>query len=490
MSDPNVRGKISQAISLVENGPGKTRSNTNGSSQTPNGTPTASAYAPENAAPALAAINNSAPVAPMQGQQVGANPYQIAALRGGGQGLTPAMMARVAADPTVPQSTKDTMNNLVQPQVVQGPFGTSYLTSMAGALNGAQPRLYANTGQVSNMKLGNNEFPMFNYYNPQTGILNKQFAGPGMTTLNGAAPAAAPATVPPAPSPAPQATPGAAAPITPAAQPPVAPTSAAAPANATRVPPLPGTAGAPPADINTLMNWSNQNEQANERAKAQAKEDADAYTESGAKMNSTQSMLNQLQVYKATMADLRKQGGQAVLGPAEPRFAEITGLLNSLGLTTSKQAKSLADLQELEKTAGQIVVQRLGSVPGLSGHSTDSMRHSIETMTPNPKLSDQGQDKVMDTLENATRIENLYWTKKQQWMSEHGGSQIDNNTGNSFDTEWQNSINGKGSNDPVLKDVGPQKLSNIPMRTITLKNGKKVMQYPSTHPQGFQLETE
>jgi hypothetical protein len=194
-------------------------------------------------------------------------------------------------------------------------------------------------------------------------------------------------------------------------------------------------------------------------------------------------------VYKAAKQELKASGGSLALGPMEPRAKELMGLANSLGFSTKTGQEALAALESMEKTSGQMVLSKLGNTPGLSGHSTDSLRQSITQMTPNPLISDTGNDRVADTLERSTKLDQLYYTKKEQWMNAHNLSTIDNQTGRNFDREWSKAIQGKGTDDPILKDVEPQQLSTIPLEPPKPIVGSTDMlaKIPSTRERGYDI---
>ena len=459
------------------------------------GAPSASAYGSNATAPAVAAINNSAPVAPAPvippaTAQGSPSPYQIAALRGN-RGLSPAMMATISSDPTATPEQKQLLNSMVAPQMVQGPFGSTSITSMNGALNGAAPIPFANPGMIQTTELpGGMKVPGYYRYDPRSGQVNSSMMMPGVNMGVGGQPAPAPTAAPPAgrndpaptAAPPPQVVSGGQPPPTPQPQGNDQPTPTTAPV-------VPGTPGGPAPTMQNMVQWGNDMENYKKRQEDQAKSDTAAYQDANTRIKSTQDFLNQLQVYKAAKQELKASGGSLALGPMEPRAKELMGLANSLGFSTQNGQEALAALESMEKTSGQMVLSKLGNTPGLSGHSTDSLRQSITQMTPNPLISDTGNDRVADTLERSTKLDQLYYTKKEQWMSAHNLSTIDNQTGTNFDREWSKAIQGKGTDDPILKDVQPQQLSTIPLEPPKPIAGSTDMlaKIPSTRERGYDI---
>ena len=433
---------------------------------TQNGDPSGPTNGQNGAPPTVNGVNGSTVNGPLP-----QNPYQIAALRGGtgGPPLTPAMMARIAADPTVPQSVKDGMNRLVEPQVVNGPLGVSYITSMNGALNGAQPRVFTNTGQMVPFKAGGVEANNYLRFNPATNSVSSNLIIPGQgVNMNGGA------------TPPPPATNGG------TTTPPVVdnggtPAAGGAISRAPYTPKTPVGNYIPPLDtqngLGGLVNWGSS-VKAGEAAQAEdqksASEQLKASQESLPGIQNVKNNLNQVRGYMDALS--KTKDPNTVFGPLEPHAKEVMGILNQLGIGGSSLQDSLGNLQGISKGLNQIVGNQSLALEGTNGRALAAALHLAEQSSPNENLSYQGIVKTMDSLEKIMDYRQNYELAKQKWINQ-------NHSLLGFNQEWQDGIQGKDSNIP---EAQPMVLSKTPMADFVSKqDGKHYAKVPSTDSRGY-----
>ena len=434
----------------------------------PMGSPTAAAYAPDTNSGALAAINASAPPSPSglnlqnnvgtRGPQ--ADPYMQAALRN--QYFNPAMLSRVLNDPTVSPTVQNMVKDLYSPQMVEGPFGTKFITSTAGALTGATPRMFSNMGQVQNFEAGKLKLPIYTRVNPDGSTVSRIPLGSGGTfSLNGSAP----------PAPSQPGSPPPPTPTQPGTPPPPTPTQ---PGQGGYVPPLPTNGSA-----NDMINWDIQREAGEEAAKKDvehASTDIDISRKNVPAIQGLMNNLNQVRGYIGALSQTTDPN--SVFGPLEPETENVMGVLNQLHMTGKNMKDTLGNLNAISKGLAQTVATQAQALEGNNGKALAAGIELATQASPNLTRSYQGILKTMDSLQKVMEYRQNYELAKQNWYQNHQHNL------NGFDQEWTKGIQGGQSEIPEAK---PFVLTKTPIskEPHTFSDGIPRVKVPSTDKNGY-----
>lgn len=169
----------------------------------------------QSGAPASTVGSGSGPQSPPASAQAPSSPYgslpgasQPQNPAGGLGGMSPQQIAALIANPWVPDSTKQLAMALIEPKIIQGPLGSTFLYRM-----GQQPQLLMQGGEKGTIKLpGGMEVPTLTTgtpANPETKMLIPGGGGTDGVVPGGSAPAPGSATAGPLGALAPIATQGA-----------------------------------------------------------------------------------------------------------------------------------------------------------------------------------------------------------------------------------------------------------------------------------------
>ena len=459
---------------------------------------TVKAYAPAGAptsGPAAAAIGGAtagAPATPSSQLPPEAASHTVALANSGQQAptgqpqtsgvprLDPQQIAQILSDPTASPAIKEALMHYITPTTVEGPMGTSYYGSPYSMLSGQSTTPYANKGLVTTMKINGMEVPAISVLGPD-GKYSVTPLTPGSTgSFN---PQGIPGQNHPASS-----TQGSTAAAT---------GTTVAPGNATNTSPTTSNGLKPPpfpmgGSLDDLQAYQAKMKAYQDQLDSQKKTDSETYNSNNTALNSTQNQLNDLKVYRGILTNLKNSGNQNYLGTLSDHAKEMMSLANSFGLAPKNVQEALAGLEGLGKTSNKLLTDTLGSVPGISGHTTNMMMSAINSMTPSAQLSYLGNKDFVDILTRATEMKQIFQQKMNQFYHEHNNSLTDTDTGMNFNDEWIKAVQGKGSSDPALQDVKPFVLGKIDQgRGVHTdpKTGKQtpVVKVPDTSERGFQV---
>lgn len=119
-------------------------------------------------------------------------------------GMTPQQISMIMNNPRTTPETKALVSALIMPKTIAGPFGSTYVTTLADQAAGRPPRPYMEPGEKGTIKVGNLDVPTITTGTPSAPTT--RFLAPGMAPGQ-ASPAGAPGgTQPPGTAPAPAAT--------------------------------------------------------------------------------------------------------------------------------------------------------------------------------------------------------------------------------------------------------------------------------------------
>lgn len=294
------------------------------------------------------------PIPPqMQAQMQGQTPQ-------GRQGINMEAISRFLSTPGVSEADQNLVRNLITPQLVGGPAGSTSLQSAAGALTGQPNTPWANPGVGSHTSIGGNDISSQTYYDPQSNSIKTVPQVPGTNT----------------------------------------PISGGSVSSTTGDNVLgPGT------PLNELDRQASIMAARKADALARGTGAGEANLAANATIKQTQNQIQNLNSALGALKSYTSSGGQMPTGELAQHIREIQNVATELHLGAFNP-EDVAGMEVFNKNAQRYINESTQNIPGL--HNTNMVLEGATTAAPNEKLTNLGNRDVIDSLVRTLKLKQKY----------------------------------------------------------------------------------